>query len=45
MSLTLPVDPVKDYSLNDIQELKKVLVQIKSIEEQANKLISRLENK
>jgi len=45
MSITLPVDPVKDYSLNDIQELKKVLIQIKSVEEQANKLISRLENK
>ncbi len=45
MSLTLPVDPVKDYSLNDIKELKKVLIQIKSVEEQAIKLISRLENK
>ena len=45
ISVTLHEDPGKDYNLNDIQELKKTLLRIKSVEEQAIKLISRLENK
>lgn len=43
--LTLQEDSENDYSFNDIQELKTILVRIKNIEEQAEKVISRLENK
>jgi len=45
MSLTLQVDSEKDHSFYDVQELKRILDRIKSIEEQAIELISRLENK
>jgi two-component system, NtrC family, sensor histidine kinase KinB len=45
MSVTLPADLGKDYAFNDILELKDLLVRIKSIEEQAVNLISRLDNK
>lgn len=45
MSVTLQEDLVKELSSNDIQELKKTLLRIKSIEEQAVELISRLEKK
>ena len=45
MSLTLQEDPGKDYSINDIQELKKLLARIKSVEEQSIGLINRLEKK
>ncbi|MCX6238479.1 MAG: hypothetical protein NTY07_13130 [Bacteroidia bacterium] len=45
MSVTLPADLGKDYTFNDIQELKNLLVRIKNIEEQAVELISRLDNK
>jgi methyl-accepting chemotaxis protein len=45
MSVTLHEDQVKDYNLSDIQELKNLLVQIKSVEEQARELISRFEKK
>jgi len=44
MTLTLQADSEKNLSLNDIQELKGILVRIKSIEEQAIALISRYEN-
>jgi nitrogen fixation/metabolism regulation signal transduction histidine kinase len=44
-SVTLQEDPGKDYNLNDIQELKSFLIRIKSVEEQAIELISRLEKK
>ena len=42
MSVTLPADLGRDYTYNDIQELKNLLVRIKNIEEQAIELISRL---
>jgi NtrC-family two-component system sensor histidine kinase KinB len=45
MSVTLQEDLVKELSSNDIQELKKTLLRMKSIEEQATELISRLEKK
>jgi NtrC-family two-component system sensor histidine kinase KinB len=45
MSLDLREDPGKDNYLNDIQELKRFLIRIKSTEEQAIELISRLEKK
>jgi hypothetical protein len=45
MSLTLQEDSQKVITLNDIQELKNALSKIKSIEEQTNELISRLEKK
>ena len=35
----------KDQNLNDIQELKRLLTGMKSIEKQAVDLISKLENK
>jgi methyl-accepting chemotaxis protein len=44
MELTLQVDQKNEYSINDIQELKRFLVRIKDIEEQGEKLITRLEN-
>ena len=45
ISVTLHKDPGNDNNLNDIQELKKVLLQIQSMKEQAIALISRLEKK
>jgi hypothetical protein len=45
MSVTLPKDLEKVIISKDIQELKKALLQIKSIEEQTSELISRLEKK
>ena len=44
LSVTLQKDRGKEYGSNDIQELKKALIRIKIIEEQTEKLISRLEN-
>jgi methyl-accepting chemotaxis protein len=45
MSLNLHDNPGKDYNQKDIQELKSFLIRIKSVEEQAIELISRLEKK
>jgi nitrogen fixation/metabolism regulation signal transduction histidine kinase len=45
MSVNLHGDPEKDYKLNDIQELKSILLRIKSVEDQAIELITRLEKK
>jgi len=45
MGVTLQGGPEKDHSVNDILELKGMLVRMKSIEEQAVGLISKLENK
>jgi hypothetical protein len=45
MSVTLHDDPGKDFNLNDIQELKNILLRIKSAEEQAIELISRFDKK
>ncbi|MBE3086909.1 MAG: hypothetical protein IMZ64_11910 [Bacteroidetes bacterium] len=45
MSVTLQEDIGKEIISNDIQELKKALLRIKSIEEQASELISKLEKK
>jgi two-component system, NtrC family, sensor histidine kinase KinB len=45
MTVTLHVDSEKDNSFDDIQELKRFLVRIKSMEEQATTLITRFENK
>jgi len=45
MKLTLQLDTEKKESSDDIQELKRFLIRIKNIEEQASELISRLENK
>ena len=44
MSVSLLTDTEKDYNIKDVEELKYMLVRIKSIEEQASVLISRLEN-
>lgn len=45
MSVTLQEDFGKDISSNDIEELKKMLFRIKSLEEQAAALIFRIEKK
>jgi two-component system, NtrC family, sensor histidine kinase KinB len=45
MVLTLQEDREKEQDLNDVQELKRFLMRMKSLEEQATSLISRLENK
>jgi methyl-accepting chemotaxis protein len=45
ISVTLQEEPGKNYNLNDIQELKNILLRIKSAEEQAIELISRFEKK
>jgi len=45
MGVTLRVDAEKDLNLDDLQELKRFLIRIKSFEEQATTLISKLENK
>jgi len=44
MSVPLLADSVNASTLNDIQEMRNLLIRIKSIEEQAEALISRLEN-
>lgn len=44
MSVSLIADSEKATAFKDIQELKRVLSRIKSIEEQASALISKLEN-
>lgn len=45
MSVTLPEDPRKDINVKDIEDLKLMLFRIKSMEEQASALISRIEKK
>ena len=45
MSVTLHADPGKDFDLKDIQELKNLLLRMKSAEEQAIELISRFDKK
>lgn len=45
MPLTLQADSERVNSVNDAQELRRIIVRIKSIEEQANELISRIESK
>ena len=45
MSVTLQEDAGKDISSNDVEELKKMLFRIKSMEEQAAALISKFEKK
>lgn len=45
MDLTLEVDLEKDKVMNDLQELKQLLVRLKSIEEQATEIITRIESK
>ena len=45
MSVTLHEDPAKDFNLKDIQELKNLLLRMKSAEEQAIELISRFDKK
>jgi hypothetical protein len=45
MSVTLQGDSRKDINSDDVQELKKMLFQMKSMEEHAAALISRLEKK
>jgi two-component system, NtrC family, sensor histidine kinase KinB len=44
IALTLPVDKEKDQRFIELKELKNILSRISSIEEEANDLISRLEN-
>jgi hypothetical protein len=45
MDLNLQTELRKDLSIKDIQELKSILIQIKSVEEQTLSIISRIENK
>jgi NtrC-family two-component system sensor histidine kinase KinB len=45
MSLNLQEDPAKDTNSIEMQELKKMLFRIKSMEEEAASLISRIEKK
>jgi len=45
MSVPLLSDLEKAYTMNDIQELKSMLIRMKNIEEQATALISIFENK
>jgi nitrate/nitrite-specific signal transduction histidine kinase len=42
---TVQVDLEKDKNLNDMQELKRLLISMKNIEEQATVLISKIEKK
>ena len=44
MSVPLLADSERAYALNDVEELKSILIRIKNIEEQAEVLISKLEN-
>jgi hypothetical protein len=43
--VTLLDDHTKDLAYNDVEELKKMLFRIKSMEEQAAALISKFEKK
>jgi len=43
IAVTLQTEKEKTYTKSEIQELKSVLLRIKSIEEQAESLISKLE--
>lgn len=45
MDLTLQAFPEKEHSFDDILELKRFLVRIKSMEDQASEILSRLEIK
>ena len=45
MDLTLEVGNEKDKMLSELQELKQFLVRLKSIEEQATEIITRIESK
>jgi NtrC-family two-component system sensor histidine kinase KinB len=45
MELTLQVESAREKSLSEIEELKMLLQRIKNIEEEANNIIARLENK
>ena len=45
MDLTLEVGNEKEKMLSELQELKQFLVRLKSIEEQATEIITRIENK
>ena len=45
ISVTLQKDPGNDNNLNDIHELKNILLRIKNAEEQALELISRIDKK
>jgi two-component system, NtrC family, sensor histidine kinase KinB len=45
MSVTLQKESIKDINSNDIEELKKMLFRLKTTEEQAAALISKLEKK
>jgi signal transduction histidine kinase len=42
---TLPIDSEKDLNINDVQELKEILIHIRAIEAQAVTFISKFENK
>jgi len=44
MSVPLLADSVNALTLNDIPEMKNMLIRIKGIEEQAEAIISRMEN-
>jgi methyl-accepting chemotaxis protein len=43
--LTFEVEPENDQNLDDVQDLKRILISMKNIEEQTVALISKLENK
>jgi len=45
MAVTLIEESGKEHNINDIQELKNFLLRVKTLEEQAIELISRLEKK
>ena len=45
MSVPLLADSERAYALNDVEELKSMLIRIKNIEEQAEVIINKLENK
>ncbi len=45
MALTLQGAMEKDYTADDVQELKRLLLRVKGIEEEATTLISRIANK
>jgi len=44
MEVSIHADSVKASNLNDIQEVKNMLIRLRNIEEQAETLISKLEN-
>jgi hypothetical protein len=45
MSVPLQKDPVENNNLKNIQDLKNFLAMMKSLEEQAKELLSRIEKK